>query len=59
MFYFLHLFFMYYLCEKIYKSITVQSYVASCVSWVPRLTLLDFWTNWAYECTRGMKLVHM
>ena len=42
MFYFLHLFFTYYLCEKIYKSITVQSYVASCVSWVPRRTLLDF-----------------
>ena len=30
---------MYYLCEKYYKSITVQYYVADCVSWVPRLTL--------------------
>ena len=38
-----------YLCEKYYKLIAVQYYVASCVSWVPRLTLLDlrtcFW-NW-------------
>ena len=35
------LFFMYYLCEKYYKSITVQYYIADCVSWVSRLTLLD------------------
>ena len=32
---------MYYLCEKYYKLITVQYYVADCVSWVPKLTLLD------------------
>ena len=32
---------MYYLCEKYYKPITVQNYVADYVSWVPRLTLLD------------------
>ena len=24
-----------YLCEKYYKSITVQYYMADCVSWVP------------------------
>ena len=35
------LFFMYYLCEKYYKPITEQYYIADCVSWVPRLTLLD------------------
>ena len=35
------LFFMYYLCEKYYKPITGQCYIAHCVSWVPRLTLLD------------------
>ena len=35
------LFFMYYLCEKYYKPITIQYYIAGCVSWVPRLTLLD------------------
>ena len=28
-------FFMSYLCEKYYKSITVQYYMADCVSWVP------------------------
>ena len=36
---------MYYLCEKYYKYyctvIVVQYYTADCVSWVPRLTLLD------------------
>ena len=32
--------FMYYLCEKYYKPITVQYYVANCVSWVWRLTSL-------------------
>ena len=35
------LFFMYYLCKKYYKPITVQYYIADYVSWVPRLTLLD------------------
>ena len=34
-------FFMYYLCEKYYKPITVQYYIADYVSWVPRLTLFD------------------
>ena len=37
---------MYYLCEKYYKPITVQYYIADCVSWVPRLTLLDLRKNW-------------
>ena len=42
MFYFVCLIvFMYYLCEKYYKPITVQSYIADCVHRVPRLTLLD------------------
>ena len=41
---------MYYFCEKhqYYKSITVQDYLANCVSWVPRLTLLDLRANWTY-----------
>ena len=56
---FLCLFFMYYLCEKYYKPITVQHYIANCVSWVPRLTLLDLGTNWTYERALGMELVHM
>ena len=29
-------FLMYYLCEKYYKPIIVQYYIADCVSWVPR-----------------------
>ena len=40
---------MYYLCEKYYKPIIVQYYIAYCVSWVPKLTLLDLQTNWTYE----------
>ena len=32
---------MYYLCENYYKSIVVQYHIADCISWVPRLTLLD------------------
>ena len=32
---------MYYLCEKYYKPIPVQYYIGDCLSWVPRLTLLD------------------
>ena len=38
---FLCLFCMYYLCEKYYKPITVQHSIANCISWVPRLILLD------------------
>ena len=51
--------FMYYLCEKCYKPITVQYYIADCVSWVPRLTLLDLRTNWTYECALGTEFVCM
>ena len=36
---------MYYSCEKYYKTITLQYYIADCVSWVPRLTLLGLLTN--------------
>ena len=32
---------MYYLCEKYYKSIPIQYYIADCISWVPKLILLD------------------
>ena len=41
---------MYHLCEKYYKPLRVQYYTANCVSWVPRLTLLDLQTIWTYEC---------
>ena len=33
------------ICEKYYKPITAQYYLASCVSWVPTLTLLDLRTR--------------
>ena len=48
---------MYYLGEKYYKPITVQYYIANCVSWVPRLTVLDLQTNWTYEHALGTELV--
>ena len=44
-------FFMYYLCKKYCKPVTVQYCVVDCVSWVPRLTLLDLGTNWTHRCT--------
>ena len=56
---FLCLFVTYYLCEKYYKPITVQYCIADCVSWVPRLTLLDLQTNWTYKCALRMELVQM
>ena len=40
---------MYYLCEKYYKPITVQYYIADSVSWVLRLTSLNLRTNWTYK----------
>ena len=50
---------MYDLCEKYYKPITVQYYIANFVSWVPRLTLLDLQTNWTYERALKMELIRM
>ena len=38
---FICVFFMYYLCEKYYKPITVQYCIADCFSWVLKLTWLD------------------
>ena len=39
--YFLCLFFIYYLCENYCKPISVHYHITHCVSWVPKLTLLD------------------
>lgn len=39
---------MYHLCEY-YKTFTVKYYRANCVSWIPRLTFLDLWTDYTYE----------
>ena len=50
---------MYCLCEKYYKLVTVQYYVADFVIWVPGLTLLDLQTHWTYEGTLGTELVHV
>ena len=35
-----------HLCEKHHKPTSVQYSIADCVSWVPRLTLLDVGTSW-------------
>ena len=48
---------MYYFCEKYYKPNKIQYYIAYCVIWGPRLTLLDL--NWTYQHVLGMELVHM
>ena len=52
MFYFYVLFFlMIYLCEKYCKPITVQYYIADCVSWVPRVTSLDLQIGLLWTCS--------
>ena len=37
----------------------VQYYITICVSWVPRLTLLDLWINETFEHALRTELVHM
>ena len=37
----------------------VQCYIADCVSWVPRLTLLELQTDWTYKCILGTEFVCM
>ena len=37
------------LYSTILYSKLVQYHIADCVSWVPRLTLLDLLTNWTYK----------
>lgn len=39
-------FLMYYVCANYYKPITEQYCIADSVTWIPRLNLLDFQTNW-------------
>ena len=58
-FFILCLFCMYCLCEKYYNPITIQHYIADCVSWVPRLTLLDLGTNWNFEQALTKELICM
>ena len=52
-------FLMFYLCEKYYKTITVQYCISHCAGWVPRLTLLDLQTNWTCKCALKMELIDM
>ena len=49
---------MYYFCEKYYKPITGQYYIADCVSLVLRLTLLDS-TNCTSEQALRMELIRI
>ena len=48
------LFFMYYFCEKYCKHITVQYHIANCVSWVPKLFLLDL-----HACSQNGTCLHV
>ena len=50
--------FMYYMCEKYCTPITVQYHIADCVTWVPRVTLLDLQIG-LNKHTLGTELVHM
>ena len=50
---------MYYLCEKYYTPMTILYYIADCVSWVLRPTLLDLRTNQIYEHALEMELICM
>ena len=52
---FIFVFIFYVLCEKYYYWTVYTAYY---VSWVPRLTLLDLWTNWTYKHTLRMDLRH-
>ena len=58
-FFILCLFCMNCLCEKYYNPITMQYYIADCVSSVPRLTLLDLGTNWTFEQALSKELIRM
>ena len=49
--------FTYNLCEKYYKPIIVQHYIADHISWVPNM--LDLLINWIYEHTLRIELVRM
>ena len=44
--------------QDVWKQAYKQRGVASCVSWVPRLTVLDLRSNWTYEFAFGTELIH-
>ena len=58
------LLFVYYLCEKYYKAITVRYHIANGISWVTRLTLLvlqsgltNLLSEWNLFVCRGLTLL--
>lgn len=52
--------FLYTICVKsIINVYYIQYYIADCVNWVPRLTLLGLGTNWTYKCALRMESVGM
>ena len=50
-----------YICglKRVGHDSVTNNYIADCVSWVPRLTLLDLQTNGSYKPALGMKFVCM
>ena len=54
---FLCFFLMYHLCEEYYDLLQYGTIQPNCVSWVPRLTLLDSWPNWTYKHALRMELI--
>ena len=54
MLYFCFCFFMYHLCLKYYKPITVKYHIVNCISWVPRPTLLDLKQNRNHSYVRDL-----
>lgn len=49
--FFIFVCFLYCLCKKYYKPITVQYFTADCVSWISRAILLDLQINRTYKHT--------
>ena len=47
---------MLFVWKVLQNPITVQDCIANCIAWVPRLTLLDLWTNWIDKPALGMEL---
>ena len=50
-------FYVYIVCVK--SIVNLLQYSTDCVSWVPRLTLLDLQTDWIYEYAPNSELVFM
>ena len=53
------LFFVYYLCEKYLKPVTVQDDIVDDICWVPSLALLDLQTNSTYKWALRTEFIQM